>query len=134
MRAQRYAFRSVARHLALAAALALVSGPGPALAARPAATPQSDCQQLLELYTACHRLGAQADSVVTCQEAAQDYVARAEARTGGKNPQAAHALAELVCTTGCEDGVSGQPPATAREFAEAFCDTAPVAKPQGGRP
>jgi len=114
----------------LGALLAAVLSAQPALAARSAAL---DCQQLLELYRACHHLGTQADSVRTCQEASQDYVARAEAKTGSKNPQATRALVEVVCATGCEDAVSGQPPATVNEFTEAFCDPAPTTKPLGGR-
>lgn len=117
--------------LALAALWAAFPPAQSALAAKSSAA--LDCQQLLELYRACHGLGLQADSVRTCQEASQDFVSRAETKTGGKNPQATRALVEVVCATGCEDALSGQPPATVKEFTEAFCDTAPATKTQGGR-
>jgi hypothetical protein len=116
----------------LLAALAAGLVPGPALAAKAAAL-SADCQMLLELYRDCHRLGAQSDSAQTCEEGAQDFNVRHDPRSA-KNPQAARALMELVCTTGCEDAAASRPPATPQEFSEAFCNTAPQTKPQGGRP
>jgi hypothetical protein len=107
---------------------------GPALAAKPA----SDCQQLQELYLDCHRLGQKSDSAQTCEEAARELLLpRWDQRTeahNGKRSQASHALAELVCTTGCDDAIAGQPPATPQEFAEAFCSPLSATKPQGARP
>lgn len=122
--------------LALATLAALTLFAVPAGAARPAApapSAQSDCAQLTELYQTCHRLGGQADSIQTCEEAADEYVQRAAAHVA-KGGQAGRALAGLVCSTGCEDALAGQPPATPQELAEAFCDQPPTAKPQGGRP
>lgn len=129
MRSSRLAQITIAAALAL-----LLAAPAQAVAARPAPPLQAECQHILDLYRACHRLGTQADSVQTCQEAALDHAARAEARAASKNVQAIRALTELVCSTGCEDGVSGQPPATAQEFTEAFCDPTPTTKSPGGRP
>ena len=101
-------------------------------AGKPAQSQQADCQQLVELYRACHRLGQQSGSAATCEESAGDYLPGSAAR-GGKMSQSARALAELVCSTGCEDAAASQPPATAQEIAEAFCDQ-PATKTQGGRP
>lgn len=117
--------------LGMALAAALLAAP--AQAGHPAPQLHADCQQLMELYRACHRLGLQAGSALTCEESAGDYVMRAGTRAG-KPSQSARALAELVCSTGCEDAATGQPLATAQEFAEAFCDPVPVTKAQGGRP
>ncbi|MDP2846830.1 MAG: hypothetical protein Q8O35_01410 [Humidesulfovibrio sp.] len=121
--------------LALAAALlpAHAQAGQPGQNSRPSQSAQADCQQFMELYRACHRLGLQAGSALTCEESAGDFVMRAAARTG-KPSQAARALAELVCSTGCEDAATSQPLATAQEFSEAFCDSIPITKPQGGRP
>jgi hypothetical protein len=119
---------------ALALAAALLSAP--AQAGKPAPSghsSQADCQQLNELYRACHRLGQQSGSAVTCEESAGDYVMRAASRPGKPSPSS-RALAELVCSTGCEDGATGQAPATPQEFSEAFCDSVPATKAQGGRP
>lgn len=115
-----------------AAALLIFALAGPAAAARTGTGPQDECRAMLELYRDCHRLGLQTGSAAGCQEAALDLAQRAQARAASKNPQAARALAELVCSTGCDDALGGQPPATQQEFAEAFCETAP--KPQGARP
>lgn len=130
------------RHAPLALAALLCLPATPAQAGRAAGqsaqatqsvqAAQSGCAQMQELYLTCHRLGRQADSTQTCEEAAYEYVQRA-AGPAGKVSQAGRARAELVCTTGCEDGVSGQPPATPQELAEAFCDPLPTAKSQGGR-
>jgi hypothetical protein len=110
----------------------------PALAAQPAALIHGDCQQLQELYRSCHHLGLQADSVQTCEEAAQDLLLypldqRIAAQQGRRSP-VSQALAGLVCATGCEDAVHGQPPATAQEITEAFCNQPVIPKPQGVRP
>ncbi|MDR3640278.1 MAG: hypothetical protein P4L39_03050 [Humidesulfovibrio sp.] len=128
------------RHLALCwAVLPWALGvASQAPAGQPAAPAHVDCRQLQELYIACHHLGLQADSVQTCEEAAGDLLLfpldqRAETQ-GGKRSGVGQALAGLVCSTGCEDAVSGQPPATAQEIAEAFCDQAPASRVQGGSP
>lgn len=115
---------------AFAFAAALLAAP--AQAGKPAQSQQADCQQLVELYRACHRLGQQSGSAATCEESAGDYLPGSAARSG-KPSQSARALAELVCSTGCEDAAAGQAPATAQEIAEAFCDQ-PATKTQGGRP
>lgn len=117
--------------ISMSLAAALLATPGQA--AQPAHPGQTDCQQLMELYRACHRLGLQAGSAQTCEESAGDFVVHAGMRAG-KPSQSARALAELVCSTGCEDAATSQPPATAKELSEAFCDPVPVTKAQGGRP
>ncbi|MBI5520126.1 MAG: hypothetical protein HY916_08700 [Desulfovibrio sp.] len=109
----------------------------PAQAGKPAQSQQTDCQRLVSLYRACHHLGQQSGSAAACEESAGDYVLGATVRSG-KMSQSARALAELVCSTGCEDAATGQAPATPQEIAEAFCDQ-PATKPQatktqGGRP
>lgn len=124
-----------ARTLALAAfLLSATLAPAPAPAARPGEAMNADCLLLLDRYRECHRLGSQSDSAQTCIEGAQDFTARSQARPGGRNAQAARALADLVCATGCEDGAANRPPATNQEFTEAFCDTMPATKAQGARP
>ncbi len=116
---------------ALALAAALLAAP--AQAGKPAQPAHADCQQLMELYRACHRLGLQSGSAVTCEESAGDYVMRTASRSGKATPSS-RALAELVCSTGCEDAATGQALATPQEFSEAFCDPVPATKAQGGRP
>jgi len=101
---------------ALLLALALLLPPGPALAA------SADCAALFELYRACHTQGVQADSGKACLEDSSEAMARALAKTARRNPQAARALVELVCGTGCDDALSVRQPASRQEFAEAFCD------------
>lgn len=121
--------------LALTALLLFVGlAPAPSQAARSSASANADCQLLLELYHDCHRLGVQSGSALTCVEGAQDFTVRSQARPGGKSAQAARALADLVCATGCEDAEAGRPPATPQEFSEAFCDNSALSKAQGGRP
>jgi hypothetical protein len=119
--------------LVLATLAVLTFFSAPAGAARSAPAAQTDCAQLTELYQTCHRLGGQADSAQTCEEAADEYVQRVAVRMA-KGGQAGRTLAGLVCATGCEDALAGQPPATPQELAEAFCDQPPTVKPQGGRP
>lgn len=137
MTAQRH-FRNRIRRtgaalaLALAAQLCLAAQAPSAQAGKPAPPVQAECQAMQELYRACHKLGGQTDSPTTCREAAQDLLQRAITRGGDKNALSTRALAELVCATGCEDALAGQPPATPQEFAEAFCEPAP--KTQGARP
>jgi hypothetical protein len=112
--------------------LPLLAGTANAKSPQPGQPGGGECQVMQELYRGCHRLGQQTGSQATCQEAALELLQRAENRAASKNPQATHALAEVVCATGCEDALSGQPPATPQEFAEAFCQPAP--KNQGARP
>lgn len=127
--------RSHTLHLsALTLAAALLAAPAQAgRPAQPAPPNQTDCQQLTELYRACHRLGQQSGGALTCEESAGDYVLRLAGRAG-KPTASARALAELVCSTGCEDAAENRPPATTQEISEAFCDSAPATKAQGGRP
>lgn len=131
----RPTMRSPKLHITiLALAAALLAAPAQAgRPAQPAHPNQADCQQLMELYRACHRLGQQSGSVLTCEESAGDYVLRLATRAG-KPTASARALAELVCSTGCEDAAANRPLATTLEFSEAFCDSAPATKAQGGRP
>ncbi|PKN06697.1 MAG: hypothetical protein CVU73_15650 [Deltaproteobacteria bacterium HGW-Deltaproteobacteria-8] len=104
----------------LALVFALCPPSGQALAA------SSDCPALFDLYRACHSRGLEADSNRSCLEESAEDTARALAQCLGgnsrRNPRAAHALAELVCGTGCDDALSRRQPATRKEFTEAFCD------------
>jgi len=97
-------------------ALALVLAPAPAGAA------SLDCPALYELYRVCHAQGREADSGRICMEASRLAMTGALAKTMRKSPQTAQALVDLVCGTGCDDGLSQRPLATRQEFTEAFCD------------
>jgi len=109
--AARLAFRA-----AMALAFCLALPPAPARAA------SLDCPALYELYRACHAQGREADSGRICMEASRMAMTSALAKTLRKSPQTAQALVDLVCGTGCEDGLSQLPLATRQEFTEAFCD------------
>jgi hypothetical protein len=81
-----------------------------------------DCPALYELYRSCHAQGREADSGKICLEASRLAMTGALAKTMRKSPQTAQALVDLVCGTGCDDGLSQLPLATRQEFTEAFCD------------
>lgn len=120
----RPALPRLARPLALACLLALALAPAQAHAAQQA---QPDCKPLHSLYLLCYETGLNADSSLTCLSACEGHMARTIQTLGGqqahkkKGPNAAQALTELVCSTGCEDGIV-QVRATAQEFTEAFCE------------
>lgn len=112
------------RPLALACLLALALAPAQAHAAQQA---QPDCKPLHALYLLCYETGLNADSSLTCLSACEGHMARTIQTLGGqqthkkKGPNAAQAMTELVCSTGCEDGIA-QVRATVQEFTEAFCE------------
>lgn len=111
----------------LAQALPLTLAPTRAHAAQPAPPAPKDCKPLHSLYLLCYETGLNADSSLTCLSACEGHMARTIQTLGGqqthkkKGPNAALALSELVCSTGCEDGIV-QVRATAQEFTEAFCE------------
>ncbi len=103
--------------LALSAALALAFS-----VAATAHAASLDCPALYELYRGCHTQGREAYGSRICLEASRTAMTTALGKTLRKSPQTAQALVDLVCGTGCDDGLSQLPLATRQEFTEAFCD------------
>lgn len=124
----RTPFRNTRPALSLALACLLALAAQMAIAPAQAHAAQPDCKPLHTLYLVCYETGLNADSSLTCLSACEGHMARTIQTLGGaaaarksKGLSAAQALTELVCSTGCEDGIA-QVRATVQEFTEAFCE------------